>query len=353
MTALAVIDKFKQELKLMQPHFAATLPRSVSPEKFEAIVIAAVSSNPKLLECDRRTLWNACRQGAELGLSLNPTLGEADILPVYNAKSGKSDAQFRPRYKGLMKLATKSGEVTSIRSVLVYENDVFEVIEGLRPDIIHKPARGDRGEMTHVYCVWNLKSQSDPQFEVMDREQVYKIRGRSSSKTREGKVVGPWVTDEPEMWRKTVVRRASKYMPITCDDFQRAVAVDNIAEGGGEFDITEEGEVIDVTPIQDDEQEYGTQVEDIEASIEDEPPVEPAKPAARKKAAPAPAAALVDFGPTDTWQTWCLKAGNAVKALPKPERAAWGEAHEAMLVEAHEVAAKAVKRIRELIAGSD
>ena len=352
MTALAVIDQFKQELRLLQPHFAATLPRSVSPERFEAIVVAAVSSNPKLLECDRRTLWNACRQGAELGLSLNPTLGEADILPVWNSKTSKNDAQFRPRYKGLMKLATKSGEVTSIRSVLVHENDVFEVVEGLRPDIIHKPSRGDRGQMTHVYCVWNLKSQSEPQFEVMDREQVYKIRGRSSSKTREGKIVGPWVSDEPEMWRKTVVRRASKYMPITCDDFQRAVAVDNIAEGGGEFDITD-GEVIDLTPIADEEQEYATQVDDIEASFEPEP--EPVKPA-RKKAAAAqetPAAALVDFGPTDTWQTWCLKAGAAVKALEKPDRAAWGEAHEAMLVEAHEVSAKAVKRIRELIAGAD
>ncbi len=339
-----VIDTFKQELKLMAPNFAALLPASVSKEKFEALVIAAVANNPELLKCTRQSLWNACRQGAELGLSLNPTLGEADILPA------AKEAQFRPRYKGLMKLAMKSGEVTSIRSVLVYENDEFEVVEGLRPNIIHKPARGNRGQMTHVYCVWNLKSQPDPQFEVMDREQVYKVRGRSPS-GKSGR--GPWASDEPEMWRKTVVRRASKYMPITCDDFQRAVAVDNIAEGGGEFDITEEGEVIDVTPVQDDEQEYGTQVEDIEASIEDEPPVEPAKPAARKKAAPAPAAALVDFGPTDTWQTWCLKAGNAVKALPKPERAAWGEAHEAMLVEAHEVAAKAVKRIRELIAGSD
>jgi hypothetical protein len=205
--------------------------------------------------------------------------------------------------------------------------------------------------MTHVYCVWNLKSQSEPQFEVMDREQVYKVRGRSPS-GKSGK--GPWASDEPEMWRKTVVRRASKYMPITCDDFQRAVAVDNIAEGGGEFDITDDGEVIDLTPVQDTEQENGTQVEDIEASIEPEPePVKTVRKKAPATALEAPATALVDFGPTDTWQTWCLKAGAAVKELPKPDRAAWGEAHEAMLVEAHEVSAKAVKRIRELIAGAD
>ncbi len=346
-TQLTVIDSFKQELRLQQSNFAPLLPTSIKPERFEAIVISAVSGNPKLLECSRESLWKACVQGAELGLSLNPTLGEADILPVWNNKIKKNEAQFRPRYKGLMKLALKSGEVTSIRSVLVHENDEFMIIEGLSRDIIHKPARGPRGEMTHVYCVWRLRSDPDAQFEVMDREQVYKIRARSSSKY-EGKVVGPWVTDEAEMWRKTVVRRASKYMPIACDDFQRAVAADNIVESGGEFDITEDGEVIELTPVAD-EQEYGAQVDSIEESLVDDDGFEVAPEPAEKP----PAVALVDFAPSDTWQTWSLRAGGALKDLPKGERAAWAKLHEAMLIEAEEIVPKAIKRIRALIAGAD
>lgn len=329
---LAPIDSFKQELKLMAPQFRALLPKGMTLDKFMSVVAMAVTNNPKLLECTKESLWKACAQSAEVGLSLNPTLAEADILPVENWMTKKLEAQFRPRYKGLMSLALRSGEVTSIRAKLVHEKDEFIVTEGLNPDIYHKPATGDRGALTHAYCVWRLKSQAEAEFEVMDRSQIMKIKARSPS-VKSGK--GPWSTDEEEMWRKTVVRRATKYMPISCEAFQRAVAVDNIAEFGGEVDITEDGEFIDVTATVHDEPE-AAQVAEIEDSLPDGDNIP-----------------LVEFSPTDTWQTWCLKAGNAVKAMPKDKRAAWAEAHEALLNEAEEARPKPVARIRELINGAD
>ena len=337
MNALAPIDTFKKELKLMEPNFRPLLPKNVKPEKFEALVIAAVSGNPKLLECSRESLWRACVQGAELGLSLNPTMGEADILPVWNNRIRGNEAQFRPRFKGLMKLAMQSGEVTSIRTVIVHENDHFEVIEGLRRDLIHKPALKNRGEMTHVYCVWTLKGVSEPQFEVLDREQVYKIRGRSSSKNKEGNVVGPWVTDEPEMWRKTVVRRASKYMPISCEAFVKAVAVDNFAETGHDIEVTEDGEIIEVLPSEDDAVFESAQVDEIESILDDEPEPQPIE------------IERIPYQGTDTWHTWCVRAGNALKELPASYRAAWGALHADLMAEAEEVKPTLVKRMRELI----
>lgn len=338
MTALTTIEPFKQELALMRPNFLPLLPKTVRPEKFEALVIAAVTSNPKLLECSRESLWRACVQGAELGLSLNPTMGEADILPVWNNRLRCNEAQFRPRYKGLMKLALQSGEVTSIRSVIVHENDEFDVIEGLRRDLIHKPARTNRGAMTNVYCVWTLKGLAEPQFEVMDREQVYKIRGRSSSKNKDGTVIGPWVTDEPEMWRKTVVRRASKYMPISCEAFTKAVAVDNLADSDTEFDITEGGEIVDITAsVEEPDYDDTTQVEDLAAEVVDEPAVK-----------------LVDIQPTETHKQWLIRAAAAVKALPDARsRQKWGELHEALILEASDVEPKIVARLRQLIDGGE
>jgi len=331
-TAIAPLDSFKQELKLQEANFRPLLPASIRPEKFEAIVIAAVSGNPKLMECTRESLWKACVQGAELGLSLNPTLGEADILPVWNGMTKKNEAQFRPRYKGLMKLALQSKEVTSIRSVLVHEKDEFEVIEGLRPDIIHKPARGERGPLTDVYCVWTLRGTPEPQFEVMDRAQVMRIKARSPS-GKDDK--GPWKTDEAEMWRKTVVRRASKYMPISCEAFQNAVAADNIAEVGGAFDITEDGEIIDITagpePEYDDAQVDG--IEDSLPEVVAEADVE-----------------LVEFLPTDDWRTWCVRAYKVCKALPEVDRPEWIRKHEAMLEEASQSQPRAVKSIKDLTA---
>ncbi len=334
-TAIAPLDSFKQELKLQEANFRPLLPASIRPEKFEAIVIAAVSGNPKLMECTRESLWKACVQGAELGLSLNPTLGEADILPVWNGRLKKSEAQFRPRWKGLMKLARQSGEVTSIRTALVYENDEFQEIRGLREDLIHKPTRGERGEMTHVYCVWTLRDNPTPQFEVMDRAQVYKVRARSSSKNPAGEVIGPWITDEPEMWRKTVAKRASKYWPSSCEELHRAVAADNIMESGGTFDITEDGEVIDITAAPEPEYE-DAQVDGIEETLPE------IKPESELE--------LVEFLPTDDWRTWCGRAYKVCKALPEVDRPEWIRKHGAMLEEASQSQPRAVKSIKDLTA---
>jgi hypothetical protein len=54
---------------------------------------------------------------------------------------------------------------------------------------------------------------------------------------------GPWATDEEEMCRKTAVRAASKYMPLSAQDFHSAVALDEAREVGRAVDM-EAGEVI-------------------------------------------------------------------------------------------------------------
>ena len=336
-TAIRPIDSFKNELKLMEPNFKPLLPEHVPVEKFKAMVIAAVGGNPELLKCTRASLWKACVQGAELGLSLNPTMGEADILP--QKVGNELTAQFRPRYKGLMNLARRSGEVTSIRAVLVYENDEFEVIEGLRPDIIHKPARGDRGALSHAYCVWTLKGVAEPQFEVMDRAQIMRVKARSPS-GKNGN--GPWKTDEEEMWRKTVVKRATKYMPISLEAFTRAVAVDNLHEGGVDFDITADGEVVAESPVvdvTDEDYDDTTQVEDLADEI-----------AADDDADDVP---LVDFKPADNWRIWIERAAGVVKSLPVEKRKAWAIKHATMLDEAEETSPKSIARLRVLIEGGE
>ena len=209
---VAPFKAFKQEFSAALPSITPMLPKHIPPEKFEAAVITAVTVNPDLLTVERRSLFNACRSAAEVGLSLNPSLGEADILKQYDKRAGGYVARFSPRYGGLMKLARQSGKIRTIYAHLVREKDVFDYDLGMNKTLTHKPAKGERGELTGVYCVW-IMTDGSKDFEYMDREQVLAIRARSSAKTKEGTVVGPWATDEEEMWRKTVVRRASKYWP--------------------------------------------------------------------------------------------------------------------------------------------
>jgi recombination protein RecT len=325
MVPVKPMDRFKQELAMREGHLRSLLPQAMTVDKFQGIVVAAVADNMDLLDCDRGSLLKACLSAAELGLSLNKSMGEADILKVWDGRLKKNVAQFRPRYKGLMKLALQAGEVLKIESRLVYEKDMFEVEEGIEPRIIHRHGLSDRGEKIGAYCVWKLKN-GESQFEIMSKEEILSIRNRSSSKTKEGTIVGPWKTDEAEMWRKTVVRRASKYMPLSTEA-QRAVMVDNQAEGiieadeysGSEMDITDFNDV----PV------AVAQVQTLEEKIV-------------AKAVPAQKTPLhIDIleagddeeGMTD-WDGWANTACDLVASLSPEEREAWRELHEGMLEEA-------------------
>lgn len=336
------VDRFRQEIKLRQNMMAPLLPRNVSYEKFEAQVVSAVVQNPTLLECDRLSLYRACVQAAELGLSLNPTLGEGDILQVFDRKAGKPQAQFRPRYMGMMKLARMSGLIAKIEAHVVHENDHFLMEKGFDEKLEHRPAHGNRGEKIGAYCFWVLKDGTK-QFEYMDAEQINAIKLRSSAKTKEGKMVGPWVTDEDEMWRKTVVRRASKYMPrATEDPFRTAVDLDNLYEAGHEVDI-ENGEVIDITDVTAEANEPLVEV------YPGEPEPEPRKPAQRRARQqvddleervmdqPAEITEVIpeedDAGDVD-WVDWCERSISVVEDYTPAQKNEWRRHHAGQIGEA-------------------
>lgn len=227
---------FKGELELRRPMLEPILPAHVTFDKFVSMVGSAVMSNPELLKCTRQSLLKASMEAAELGLSLNPALKEGDVLPVWNNRIGAKEAQFRPRFMGMMKLARQSGEIKMIYAHVVHANDDFSYSLGLDKKLHHIPTDGEPGLPTHVYCVWELRDGAKD-FEVMTRTQVEEIKSRSSAKTKEGTVVGPWITDAEEMWRKTAVRRASKYMPASTDNFMRAINIDNLREVGDEVPL--------------------------------------------------------------------------------------------------------------------
>jgi recombination protein RecT len=333
------MDRFKAELGARQQMLTTLLPEGMKVEKFQAIVVTAVADNMDLLDVDRNSLIKACLQAAELGLVLNKSMAEADILKVWNNKIKKYEAQFRPRYKGLMKLALQTGEVLKIESRIVHENDEFEIIEGTSAGIIHKRKLSGRGGMIGAYCVWTLRN-GESQFEVMSKEEILAIRDRSSSKTKDGKVVGPWVTDEAEMWRKTVVRRATKYMPMS-PEIARAVHADNVAEGvidAEEFD----GETVDITDFSSPEPEAA---EERVSSLEE-------KIVKARKPEPVEINYLnveMDSDGFQNWKGWAASAIEVLRPMSASDREAWEQVHRDLLNEAEMMEPSAAAAVLKLI----
>lgn len=221
------IDVFKTHLTLAMPTLRHMIPTHVSAEKFQAMIVTAVAYDKNLLECTPESLVREAAQAAELGLSLNKSLREADILTVWNGSAQRKEAQMRPRYMGLMKLARQSGEIADIYAHVVHEGDSFSYELGLDKKLHHVP--GGDGQVTHSYCVWATKDGVKA-FEVLDRKRLDNIRDRSEGYRafKANKIKStPWESDYEEMCRKTAVRAASKYMPISNEAWAKAVSLDN------------------------------------------------------------------------------------------------------------------------------
>ena len=229
----------QQYIKQMEGEIRKALPSVITPERFTRIVLSALSTNHKLAETTPQSFLGAMMTAAQLGVEPNTPLGQAYLIPYKN--HGVMETQFQLGYKGLIDLAYRSGEISSIQAQIVYANDEFEYSFGLEPTLKHVPAMSDRGEPTHVYAVFRTKDGGYG-FEVMSMDDV-RVHAQKYSKAYSN---GPWQTNFEEMAKKTVLKRCLKYAPLK-SDFVRAVSQDETIKTEISEDMYEvSAEVIDV-----------------------------------------------------------------------------------------------------------
>jgi recombination protein RecT len=219
------------EAPKMKAQLQAALPRQISADKMIRLAMTSIQKNPKLLECHPITLIGAVVQCAQLGLEPDDGTGKAYLIPFFNNKKGRTEAQFMAGYRGLVDLVRRSGMVKKFVARAVKEGDQFSYQFGLNEELNHVPSDApDRMKkpITHVYAIAWFKDSDEPQWDVMTKAEVDAVRARAKSKDN-----GPWVTDYDEMAKKTVVRRICKMLPSSPEDkFHQAVALDERAEVG-------------------------------------------------------------------------------------------------------------------------
>ena len=182
-----------------------------------------------LAKANPNQLTEAFLQAVASGVSLNPALGLAYLIP----RAGKIRLEFG--YQGYIQLATGSGAVAGIFVDLVYEGDAFR--RGVRnstPYIDHEPC-DKPGPIVGVYCIATLPTGASlPCY--MTKAEIDGIRRLSKSPA--------WNTAYGEMAKKTVIRRARKTWPKQIVALERAFSVDDMAEDipspldDGSIDVT-------------------------------------------------------------------------------------------------------------------
>jgi recombination protein RecT len=204
----------------MKPEIQKVLPKHLDPARIIRMALTDFQTVKHLNECTAESFLGALMECSQLGLEPGRVLGQAYLIPFKN-KTGQYICRMIPGYQGLCAIARRSGEIKAIYARAVLENDIFEYWYGLNEGLQHKPALGERGELTYVYAVAKLRSD-ETQFEVMDLSEIEKVRLRSRAADD-----GPWVTDFVEMAKKTVLKRLCKSLPASVE-LRQSIALDSV-----------------------------------------------------------------------------------------------------------------------------
>lgn len=219
---------FMELIEAMKPEIARALPRHINPERMARIATTEYRKNPKLGECEIRSVFGAIITLSQLGLEPG-VMGAAYLIPY------KGVCTAVPGWQGLADLVARAGRA-SVWTGAVYEGDEFEYAFGDRPHITHRPSDDDEApgpeKLTHVYAVGRIKGAEWPVIDVWSRAKVTKHRDRFNK-------VGNahYSYQHFEMYaRKVVLLQVIKYMPKSVE-LQKATDLADASEKGLTIDL--------------------------------------------------------------------------------------------------------------------
>lgn len=213
----------KRAIASAKESFTGIVQANAAPLNFKSEAIyamQAIQASTKLQACKPASIRNAVINVASIGLSLNPALKLAYLVPRWDRNRG-NQCNLDISYMGLCKLATDSHGIDYVMADLVYANDRF-VITAKDERPIHEfspfaPVES-RGEIVGVYCCARL-STGGYLTGVMSKDEVEYIRQLYATPNS-----GAWIKHWGEQAKKTCIKRESKLWPRTSNEFKEAMA---------------------------------------------------------------------------------------------------------------------------------
>lgn len=183
-------------------------------DRLKSVFMIAVMQEPKILECTPDSLRREISKCAADGLV--PDSKEAVLLPYWDNKEKAYLANYQPMVQGIIKRVKELGGVFSIVCKLVHANDEFVLNEADPDSLVHQSdpfAKQDqRGAIVGGYAVFRDDQKRVMHLETMSLDDFEKVR--QASKAPDSPAWKKWTS---EMYRKAVLRRGSKYVPINND----------------------------------------------------------------------------------------------------------------------------------------
>lgn len=228
----------------VQAEFAKVLGREMTSEHFARIALTTLRKNPALIQkCEPISILTACMEAAQLQLSTDASAGEFYFVPYGRTCTGILG------YRGMLRIAYRSGAVRKIDARVVYQGDDFDFEETQDgPRWSHKPywqTGRDKGPILFSYA-YAILPNGEIVFKVADQDQIKRSREKGNN--------GTWNKHEEAMTIKTAVRQLWKWIPKDKIAPTMAAAVEDDAS-------REAGELPEARVSMDFARAYGTDPE--------------------------------------------------------------------------------------------
>ena len=213
--AIALLTGSKVKLQKLVPEtaFGYSVPDVIRQAE------ACFRDNPKLNQCDPKTIATSVRYAVQLGLNLHGPLKQAALIPYGD------ECKFELQYQGLFELIMRTGLYDVLKSKPVHENDLF-VVEA-DDSISHSFTLLNRGPIIGFYSVAkNAKGQYfNEVFSKQDMDELEEMTRKGNHKTP------AWKNWYSEMGRKSALKRLIKWIPKTgahnLREINEAIRIDN------------------------------------------------------------------------------------------------------------------------------
>jgi recombination protein RecT len=205
-------DKYKSAV-------ARVLPKTMETEKdrywtMYVQMMQTFATNPKIT--DKRSILNCMFNAPKMGLIPDPVMGQIYFIPY------KGVLTYQIGYKGMIALAYRSGKVANVRAGLVYEKDKWNYYEDEKGQHYHieplltTPTKKDRGKEIFGYSIFT-DSDGNPNIHIMESWHIEDIKKLVMARMSGSST--PWSNPlfEPEMRKKTVIRRHWKTEPMSVE----------------------------------------------------------------------------------------------------------------------------------------
>ena len=225
------LQKFNAMLENTRTQEYLTNVLGEKKQTFVSNMVALVSSNKALSECDPSTIMFSCLKATALSLPLDPSLGLAWVLPYKDNKNNTTVATFQLGAKAYIQLALRTAQYRKINVRDVREGEIVgeDFVSG---EMQFKKLEKDRSNAPIIgyLAMFELINGFSKQL-YMSVKELDAHAKRFSQTYRKG--YGLWSDKEmrPAMMEKTILKRLLSKYGVLSVEMEQAIKSDSAVLG--------------------------------------------------------------------------------------------------------------------------